>query len=51
MRNTHAINGSTEGSILFSHIGFDVCASLTLINERHSNMTDLVKEGFRSNIQ
>ena len=35
--------GSTEGSILVSHIYFDVCSSLTLMHERHANMDDLVK--------
>ena len=43
MRFTHAVNGSTEGSILVSHIYLDVCSSLTLIYERHANMDDLVK--------
>ena len=36
-------NGSTEGSILVSHIILDVCSSLTLIHERHENMVDFVK--------
>ena len=43
MRISHAMNGSTEGSILVSHIILDVCFSLTLINERHANRVDLVK--------
>ena len=42
-RITHAIHGSTEGSILVSHINLDVCSSLTLTHERHANMADLVK--------
>ena len=42
-RITHAMNGSTEGSIFVSHIKLDVCSSLTLIHERHANMADLVK--------
>ena len=45
MRITHAMNGSTEGSILVSHIKLDVCSSLTLMHERYANMTDLVKLG------
>ena len=43
MHITHAVYGSTEGSILVSHIYFDVCSSLALIYERHANMDDLVK--------
>ena len=43
MRITYAVNGSTEGSILVSHIYLDVCSSLTLMHERHANMDDLVK--------
>ena len=43
MRITHAMNGSTEGSILVSHIKLDVCSLLTLMNERYANMADLVK--------
>ena len=43
MRITHAVNRSTEGSILVSHIYLDVCSSLTLMHERHANMDDLVK--------
>ena len=37
------MNGSTEGSILVSHIKLDVCSSLTLMHERYANMADLVK--------
>ena len=43
MRITHAMNGSTEGSILVSHIKLDVCSSLTLIHWMHANMAGLVK--------
>ena len=43
MRITHAMNGSTEGSILVSHIKLDVSSSLTLMHERYANMPDLVK--------
>ena len=43
MHITHAVNGSTEGSILFSHIYLDVCSSLTLMHERDANINDLVK--------
>ena len=42
-RITHPIHGSTEGSILVSHIDLDVCSSLTLTYDRHANMADLVK--------
>ena len=43
MCTTHAMNGSTEWSILVSHVKLDVCFSLTLIHERHANMANLVK--------
>ena len=43
MRITQVMNGSTEGSILVSHIKLDVCFSLTLIHEKHANMDDLFK--------
>ena len=43
MRITHAVNASTEGSILVSHIYVDVCSSLTFMHERHANMDDFVK--------
>ena len=43
MRIMHAMNGSTEESILVSHIKFDVCSSLILIHERYATMADLVK--------
>ena len=43
MRITHAVNGSTEGSNLVSHIYLDVSSSLTLMHERYTNMDDLVK--------
>ena len=40
---THAMNGSTEGSILVSHIfKLDIYSLLTLIHERQTNMADLV---------
>ena len=42
MRITHAVNGSTEGSILVSYLYLDVCSSLTLMHEKHANMEDLV---------
>ena len=43
MHITHAVYGSTEGSILVSRIYLDVCSSLTLMHERQANMDDLVK--------
>ena len=36
---------------MVSHIKLDVCSLLTLIHERHANIVDIVKEGYRSNIQ
>ena len=42
MHITHAMNESTEGSILVSHIKLDVCSSLILMHERYANMADLV---------
>ena len=39
MRITHAMNGSTEGSIFVSHIILDA----DTIHEMHANMVDLVK--------
>ena len=43
MRITHVMNGSKEGLILVSHIILVVCSPLTLIHERHANVTDPVK--------
>ena len=43
MRFTHAMNESTEGSILVSHIEVDGCSSFILMHERYANMADLVK--------
>ena len=43
MRITQMMNGSTECSILVSHIKLNVCLLLTSINEKHANMADLVK--------
>ena len=43
MRITHAVNGSKEGYSLVSHIYLEVCSSLTLMHERHTNMDDPVK--------
>ena len=42
MRITHAMKGSTEGSIFVSHIKLGVCSSLILIDESYANMNGLV---------
>ena len=44
MRITHAMNGSTEESILVSHIELNVCSSLTLMHERQTNIVKLRKK-------
>ena len=43
MRITLAMNVSTEGSILVSHIKLDVCSLMTLMHEGHANIVDPVK--------